>query len=433
MKPFNLSVRGRLVGAALIALILGALPAVAQQSNASAAAYGLGGNYLARARGVNAVAWNPANLGLAGNPGFSFQALAFNLTSGIDPIDLSDFKEYDGQLITTTVKEQWLQKVIEKQGETGNADLGASWLGLSTGPFAFQVSTSGYATGTLNPDAVEAILFGNAGRTGAVRSFNFTGSNMRAGAFTTVAGSYGRGIGSAAPGAGQMAVGVTAKYVVGHGVLIARDNGSGTTPDAIELDFPAVHVNTEEGGASAGTGVGFDLGFAWQRGTATTIGATVTNVVNTFKWDESKLQYRPGTALFDGDNQETNFDTTAYASAPAVLRDAITNNKFKPTLAVGLAHELNDRITLTADLRQQLTDDDAIQIGPKSQLGGGAELRFIPVLPIRVGASYVTGGFGLSAGVGLRILGVEIGVAGMLRDRDEGKENGLFISVLSVR
>src|SRR5690348_14710902 len=61
----------------------------AQLVSASAASLALGDNYTALARGINAVAWNPAGLGMPDNPFVSF-AFAGRGAAGTDPISLSE-------------------------------------------------------------------------------------------------------------------------------------------------------------------------------------------------------------------------------------------------------------------------------------------------------------------------------------------------------
>jgi hypothetical protein len=436
MRSPTISQLTRRSAVALLALGV-SLPAAAgaQQVNASAAAYGLGGNFTARARGAHAVAWNPANLGLAGNPGFSFQLLSLSSTSGLNPIDLGHLKEFEGKVIPAATREEWVQLATEQGGETGSGDLGFGIFAFSAGPLALQVSTTAYGSASLAPDAVEAIFFGNAGRTGVVKSFNFAGSSLKAGAFSSAALSYGLGLGDRSGSSGGMSIGVTGKYIIGHGLGIARDNGSTTTPDVVTVNLPMVYVSdtaakTLSGG---GTGIGVDVGFAWQSA-GTTFGVTVQNVVNTFAWDESKLVFRSGQARFDEPTgSTTSFEEEPFANAPASLKNEITNNKFKPIIAAGLSRDVTSMITVTADARQQLTDDLSIQFGPKTQVGGGVELRLIPLVPIRAGATYVTGGFGVSGGVGVRVLGFEIAAAGMLRKRDDKNETGAMVSIVNIR
>ena len=83
----------------------------AQQPNASVAAAGLGGNFIAMARAYDAVAWNPAMLGLSGNPRFSLTIAPFGGTASLSPIDLKDINTYSDKTLPTTVRRSWLDRV----------------------------------------------------------------------------------------------------------------------------------------------------------------------------------------------------------------------------------------------------------------------------------------------------------------------------------
>src|SRR5881227_96615 len=135
-----------------------------QLVSASAASLALGDNYTALARGFNAVNWNPANLGMPGSPLLSF-GFAGRGAAGMDPISLSDLSQYSGIAISQAVLSSWLARVRAQGGQSLEAD-GAGAFALSVGPLAFQVGTSAYEHGKLSPDAVEVLLYGNAGETG---------------------------------------------------------------------------------------------------------------------------------------------------------------------------------------------------------------------------------------------------------------------------
>jgi hypothetical protein len=415
-------------------VVLGAMTVLAasvgaQQPNASAAASGLAGNFTAMARGYDAVAWNPAMLGMPGNPGFSMSILPFGVAATLDPVNVKDFKDFQGKTVPTATKQQWLDKVTANNGEKGTFDAGVNLLALSAGPFGFQVGAAAYGAAKLNPDAFEIIMFGNAGKTGSPRTFNFQGSSLSGGALTTAALSYGFGFGDAKPGSDHSAIGITAKYVLGNGVLIARDAGSQATDQNVNVSFPVILPDTNNFGNN-GSGFGADVAFAWMSDKLT-LGAAVQNAFNTFAWDESTLAYRPGTAMFTTDTSSSNFDQKPFAGAPTSLKNALTNNKIKPTIAAGLAYAWRSDVTLTADAHQQLGDDDAIIIGPKTQAGAGIEYRGIPMLPLRAGASYITGGSAFSGGVGLRIGAYELGFAAVVRTGDS-KGTGFLLSALSI-
>src|SRR5687768_2950013 len=99
-------------GFAAMALgLLLAAPLHAQLPSASTPGLGMGDNFTAVARGYHAIAWNPALLGLSGNPGASLALAPFRAVAGLDPITLKDFKEFQGELVPADVKARWLADV----------------------------------------------------------------------------------------------------------------------------------------------------------------------------------------------------------------------------------------------------------------------------------------------------------------------------------
>src|SRR5688572_25936055 len=99
------------------ACLAASAPVRAQLPSASAAALGMGDNYMTSARGFNAVAWNPANLGLVGNPKFSIAILPIKSSYGLRPITLGDVKGYESEIIPGPVKETWLKEIEGEGGE----------------------------------------------------------------------------------------------------------------------------------------------------------------------------------------------------------------------------------------------------------------------------------------------------------------------------
>ena len=416
----------RTVTAAFVLGLVGHV-AAAQQPNASAAAFGMAGNYTAAASGSDAVAWNPAMLGM-NSPAFSISVLSLGVVTGLDPVKLKDITDFGGKVIPNATKELWLNKVGAGT-ERGAVDGGLSIVALSVGRIGFQVGLSGAAQVNVNQDAAEAILYGNAGRTGTPKNLAFNGSNAGGSSFATGAASIAIPLPftpTGRPGE-QFSVGVTGKYVHGLGYARAQDNGSLVTQDNIGVSFPAIYTDSNHVGSS-GSGVGVDLGLAWTDG-ATTFGATARNVVNTFAWSTTALTSTPGTVSFNGNTSNANFDPAPYASAPAAMRAAVEAEKFKPELAVGMAHRM-DKVTLTADGSTRI--GDGIEIGPKMHVGVGAELRFIPLLPLRAGVAAITDGFQVAGGAGLHLGPFELGVAGSLRSKSRGTDYGAMVSLISI-
>ena len=441
----------------LLALIAASRAALAQQLNTSAAALGLDGNFIARARGYEAVAWNPANLGLPGNPGFSLTVLPVGASFILDPITLGDIKDVQDykapNVVPRATRQAWLDKVTAAGGEKGTPSGGAS-VAMSVGRFAVQLGVTYFGRVALNPDAVEALLFGNVPASGSgpdgtnVRSLNFQNSKFDGGGVTTAAVSYGRAFGDLKPGSGTLAWGTTLKAVWGQVVAIGKDAGSNTNATGGTISFPSVGTRSfqdcrdDTGGlksgctvmpgpaGTTGSGVGADVGVAWTRDKLV-LSSAIQNLFNTFKWNESVLAYRPGLARFDTNGDSTNFDEQAYANAPAALKRAIANYRFKPAIALGLGYAWKKDITVSTDLRHQMGSEESIVIGPKTSVGAGVEYARIPHLALRGGAGYATGGAAFSFGAGLRFGRYELGAA-MAAQRGDNKGTSLLVNVFSL-
>jgi hypothetical protein len=423
--------RARRITARLAGVAIVLLPAIAsaQLANVSNAATGLGGAYTARAQGYNAVYWNPANLGMPGNQGFSFTIVGIDGNAGIKPIDFNKLAKYSGEDIPKATREQWMLDVEKNGGQSGGLGAGITGIGMSMGPLAFQVSTKVSADMNLAPGAVEAMLFGNAGRYDSLRTLDFAGSSLQSAVYSTGAVSYGMHL-PMVP-LSDFAVGATLKYTVGHAVLLGMDQGSALGTNSIDLDFPLIHPDTTDYNGNIGSGMGLDLGAAWKI-PGFRFGVSLQNVFNSFKWDTTKLRSGSAIGTFSSDTSFAH-DTLQfpYSGAPQALRDKVKDLTFKPVIAAGLSFNWLPRITVSADVRQQI--GDGIEVGPKSMIAAGAELRLIPFIPLRGGVQMMTGGFGVSGGLGLHVLGFETGIAGYVRNRDGGSESGFTFNAISIR
>jgi hypothetical protein len=135
-------------------------------------------------------------------------------------------------------------------------------------------------------------------------------------------------------------------------------------------------------------------------------------------------------AIFNATTDTTDFANHPYASAPAAIRTLVANDKFKPIVTAGIAYQLTDGLTFSADMRQRA--DDGIVIGPKTQIAGGLELR-VPNLALRCGGAYVTDGWAASAGFGLSFSQMDLGVGASVRRVNGTYEPGITLNLLSFR
>jgi len=433
------------VALAAVCLTLGASRIQAQLPNASTAAFALGGNFTAMARGYEAVAWNPANLAMPGRPIMSLGLGIAGGVGGLSPIDFTTLHNFSGRVVDSATRVSWVDRARLAGGQRGSIDAAFTPIALSVGPIGLQVGSSVYTNLNLSPDAWEAVLFGNAGRTnGQPRTLDFTGTSLRAAAFTTGGMSLAFEVPTLTGGIirnEHAAIGVTAKYVVGHGLVLAEDNGSSLGASDLQMRFPVITVNTENTlvgslpapnyDGVAGTGIGADVSFAWSGGPLK-IGVLAENVINGFKWDTTKLAFMPGTGAFNADSSSVDFDQRSYSAAPQALRDIVAAQAYKPAISIGAAFNLTKSLTLTGDMKTSTGGPEAIIIGPKSRFGVGAEWRLLPFLPLRAGVASVTDGWQAGAGVGLRLLGYELGVATSLRQIGDAKQTGLMVGVIGI-
>ena len=366
----------------------------AQVRTASVSALGLADSYGVLARGYAATGANPALLGLDGNPFFSLAIPSVRASQGISPIGLGDLNEYAGAFIPTEQKIAWLDEITRIGALQGGVQAQASALALNVGPVAFQHSTYAVVDAHLNADAAELLLFGNSGRDGSPRDFALSGSQLDASAFSSFALAVGMPV--SLTDSHQIAVGATLSYTVGHGVLAARDMGSAveTDPVSVSLEFPVLHTG-ENAGLSQGSGVGMDLGFAFESARYSWAVAA-KNVFNTFEWDTESMEFRPGEALFDGSSGDSDFDPQPASAAPAELLAALGEQGFDPVLQISGAYRLDGGTTLVAETRSRF--GDGIAVTPKLHVGVGAEHQLTRWFAVRTGLAAITEGYRLGGG-----------------------------------
>jgi hypothetical protein len=415
---------------------IGAVSASAQLPNASTAAFAMGGNFTAMARGFEAVAWNPANLAMPGRPFMSFGAAIVGGNLGLAPVDLTMLHKFSDRVVDPVTKQSWIDQAKLTGGERIKIDGGLTPLALTLGPVGFQLGGSMYTNVNLSPDAWESWLFGNAGNNGGqAKTLDFTGTSVRIGAFSVAALSYARGLPITLTNNllsdEKVAIGVTAKYVMGNALVVGEDVGSTFgTSDTLLLRFPVILPDSNYNG-TLGNGVGADVSLAWSAG-PWKVGVLAENVFNAFKWDTTVLAFAPGTGAFTPDTNSTNWDQVAYTSAPKFLRDIVAAQAFKPAISIGAALKVTKSLTLTADMKTALGGEEAIVLGPKSRFGIGAEWRVLPFVPLRAGVASVTDGWQAGAGVGVHVLGFEVGVATSIRRVGAAQQSGVMIGLIGI-
>jgi hypothetical protein len=417
-RRFRFRFGGPLAGC--LALALSAAPAPAQVSSASTAALGMGENYTAAARGIDAVAWNPAALGLLGR-GPSFTALAIRGATGLGPVSLGDLSDWSNTLVPAGVKQDWLNRIRTDGGQAGTGGGDVTWLALRLGPLALHASSTARALADVSPGIAELILFGNVGQNGEASRLDLSGSDVDVVAYSAVGASFAQPI---VAGRTRLSLGVTVKYVVGHALALGEESSGATTVDplAVQFSFPLVHTDVENDAYTVdnGHGVGVDVGASLQSGDWTLSGV-VQNVTNGFAWDPTRLRYRPLAVALDQDTAMGVTDAMAFAGAPAALQQRIADLTFQPAFAAGVAYQYAPDLLFTADAR--FASEDGIRAGPVRHIGGGVEFSLVDWLPMRFGGAMVSmggnaDGWQAGAGLGLDLGGWSMSASALRRSVD---------------
>ena len=424
MKRFSLVLAGLLVPAL----------AQAQLADPSTRALGMGGAYTSSARGYEAVAWNPAMLAAVGHASFSIDLPHLGLEFGSNAYGLSDVRKYANSYLSDADKQTLLDKIKDSTLSLRSL-VGVAPFGFSVGPFALLVSTAGQMDVGVGKDAVRLALFGNAPRPGQSNIFTAQGSNGRAWAASTIAGSF------AWPfqiPLGHLAVGATYKYVIGHLIGTATDLGtqvnSGTNFSATEAG-QAIYTNYDTGcgdfsplksgmcGGRAGSGYGVDLGGTLQlAGRGITLSAVLVNVIGTMTWDADRLYYsrtlRHDSLTAAGDFVTLQDSSVTLKNSAAIAGDAqaaklrsdlLAHGDFSRLARAGVALRTGDFL-LAADAQVRL--QQGLDQQPSQLLSAGAEYRLLGVVPLRAGlASDFAGATMISGGIGLSVVGINLDVS----------------------
>lgn len=415
-----------------------AAPAAGQLANTAPAALGMSENYTAVARGYTAVAWNPANLGLSGGPRASAMIGATRVGAGLGPVTLGDLHRYQDETVPLAVRQQWLADIGRAGGQTGGAGFDITWAAVQTGRFAAQLSSSGRALNDIAPGMAELILLGNADDQGNLRDIDIGGSFIDGQAYSTGAVSYALPL-PAPAGIDRLALGITAKYTIGHALAVSQESVGQTTADPlhVHISFPLAYTPINHDGGQywirSGGGFGLDAGVGVEVG-QWAFSAVGQNLINTFEWNHDRLRYRPLEFVFSDTDREASVDWRPLGDAPAELRERVDAATFRPSLSVGAAMRHSPALLVAADARLGTLDGMATR--PPVHAGVGVEYRPLPWLPIQAGTSWVRSGndrsgVQMAGGVGFQLGSFLVSASAARRHVGAGRENAFMASLLS--
>jgi hypothetical protein len=412
-------------------------PAAAQIANPSTAALGMGENFTAAARGVAALAWNPAGLAMSGGPATSAMLGTVRVISGLGPVTLSDLASVQGEVVSESVRRQWLSQITQEGGQTGAAGFDLTWASIQFGSVGLQFSTSGRALNNIGPGFAELLLIGNVDDQGQAKSISLGGSSLDMHLYSTAAAGFAVPVrvGETA----RLAIGVTGKFTFGHSMALSGESSGQTTVDplGVNVQLPILYTpfqsEDQVNQYQTGDGFGLDIGVGLELG-ALTLAAAAKNVVSTFKWDTSMLRYRSTQLVATQGSVESSFQRQAFSSAPASMQTALENYTFQPNIALGAQYQATDRLKIATDARFGSTE--GIATNPPVHVGAGLQFDLLSWLPIQLGAAMVQlpqdrEGVQFAGGLGLNLGSFQLSASGGLRNIGGTSETMMMFTALS--
>jgi hypothetical protein len=424
--------------AACTGLATAAAPVAGQVANPLPSALAMGESYTAAACGYAAVSWNPAALGLTERPGSSAVIGAVSGTSGLGPVTLLDLRTWRNRTVPMDVRHQWLADIQAAGGQAGATGFDFVWAGFQVGRFAAQVSSSGRALNDISPGLAELILMGSENATGPPLQIDLTGSAVDASGHTT--GALSLGLPVSVSGPARIALGITAKYTIGHVLAISQESegAASADPAGVGRRFPLVYTpvvydDLGQYWLQSGGGFGLDVGATAQLGRLA-VAAVAQNVVNRFAWNHDRLRYGPLELVFSDSDSQTDMEWQPLSAAPAELRALVDDATFRPSFTAGAALQWSPALLVTADARYSATG--GMHVRAPRHLGAGVQYRPVSWLPLQAGAAWV--GYGgdqtgvqLAGGAGLHLGSFLVSLAGARRSGGFNSEDTVMLSLLS--
>lgn len=420
---------------------LSAAPAAAQVPvPLTPRALGLGNGYVAAARGSESLWLNPANVGLPGTTHWSFTIPTVSAGAdilGLSVGDVGDIINYDDQ--SDQRKEEILAD-IPQNGTDVRAEVRVPLVAAQIRHFAVGVSYNTLGNHTLQKDFVDLLLFGFQPLQRGIPGINPLQTQGFRASYVDVAAAYGRRIPLTGI-VGALTAGATVHWYKGSGItrtgIVDVDtvrNGVG-----VPTDIQVTYAGVKDKG---GSGLGLDLGAAFQPMPNLTFSASVANVVNSFDFGGERTLKSVTLTSADYDNGDVQnvldrFDEseTAYneASAGAAVRALATDlgdgAELPRTLRLGAAFEPRPGTLLSAGYTDNLSTSRVGGLWEQS-LGVGVQQR-LAFLAARVGvASNFDSGTLLSGGLSLGPL--HLGVAHVTDGSVQGFDRSGWVATVGL-
>ncbi|MBL7136863.1 MAG: hypothetical protein ISS81_09810 [Candidatus Marinimicrobia bacterium] len=347
--------------------------------------------YSTQARGANVIGWNPANLGLSGNPKFSmnfgflpflpFPSVQIN-NNAISPFRLNE-RFFTGGYLDDEDKEELLA-FFPDDGLNINTLVQMRLLEMSFGNWAFSVGSEVTGSVVFPKSLFHFVFFGNEFK----KPLDLSNTNVEMQSVVTVALAHGREvvIPYISDIVEQLSAGASIKALFGFGYAGSdkMDASTITFEDRIELDG-----DLEAKYGTGGFGMAFDIGLAAIINEKMSANISLNNLFGFLKWglveaEKVKYSYFMEIASEDFEYIDSLFEEGVQTDTSFSI-DSFSSN-YPSYLLLGFQYEVLPNLSLYSNIRQCFSDDFASSYLPKVSFA--AEYKSIIWLPLRAGISF---------------------------------------------
>jgi len=408
---------------------------------------GMAGNFSAISRGVNSIAWNPANIALKRGNTIEINILSFNIALFNSSFSLSDYNRYfteEGHHGHWTESDkQAILDLIPDDGFNFNTEALTNILGVAYNNFGFTIQAISQGRVELVKKPFDIALNGenfNKNYTYNESSF-IKGKGYSAAKFSLAYALPYKLDGTSKirnylPHLYRVTFGVNLNYYMG--ITVAQTLQSNILINRMDnedeiLKYRA-HIKARtaspESGISAGRGFGIDIGATAKYTKKWLISLSITNLFASINWDKNTELVsiiEADSAKID-DIRDDNTDATKISEDTTYSTGAFST-RLPTVLRLGASYEILKNLTLTAEYQQGLDEHFNNTYTPR--FGIGAEYFALSWLPLRTGLA-VGGndGFLFGLGLGLYSNNFEFDISyGMNRAIWPTKSNGLLTAM----
>ena len=364
---------------AIFALGLAVPQAIYAFGESSARSVGMGGAFTAVARNIDAVGWNPANLGLKSDRKFSVGILSVGAGVRTNGFSRGNYDKYNGKRLTEDDKRAILSDIPD-EGLELDFGVEASALGVSYDAYAFQVGAWAAGEVTVPKAPFELLLFGNElnrtyrldqadGEGWGVTYVSFSGAR-----FLKILNIHDHIV--------RLSVGGTLKYLkgFGYGEVVESSGYILTEEHRLQLEGRVIDRRAE-----GGSGFALDLGVAGAMDEHWTFGLGLINL-GKMSWKDETIRDE---STFSADTLYVTKFTEEEEFEDVVEHDhtkypvASFGTTFPAFLRLGVAYSGIEKLLLAGDYEQGLTEAPGVTTTPR--ISAGAEYRPIKWFAARTG------------------------------------------------